>query len=138
MYSLLDLANRNPIDIWLAFRKRTDSRKNLLWRLLEPGFDHVEIWKQLGNGWMRINPTVEFLDVEVYLLPPWVLIDADEKVKYMRVQRSIPKRDWRNVFHIGPIDCVELTKAMLGIKGFFIRTPYQLFKFLKRERQSDS
>ncbi len=135
MYSLLDLANRHPIDVWLAFRKRTDARRNPLWKLLEPGFDHVEVWKSLGDGWLRINPTVEFLDIQAYTLPPWVLIDADQNVKYIRVKRSIPIRDWRNSFHIGPIDCVELIKAMLGIKGFFIRTPYQLFKFLKREQQ---
>ena len=28
-------------------------------------------------------------------------------------------------------NCVEVVKALLGIKNFFILTPYQLFKYLR-------
>jgi hypothetical protein len=44
--------------------------------------------------------------------------------------------NWRRVrewFSFGPITCVEVAKTGLGINSWRVRTPWQLFKYL-RER----
>jgi len=135
--SLLDLAYRYPVDVWVAFmdidREHTPVARSSLWNLLAPGFQHVEIWRRLRDDlWIRCDPSVELINVQPYSLPPWILLKHLNPT-VVRVRRVVEMGRWRKRFFIGPLSCVELTKAFLGVPGFFIWTPLQLYNFLRRE-----
>ncbi len=135
--SLADLAYRYPVDVWVVFTdldtQHTELARSPLWRLMKPGFQHVEIWRRIStNLWVRCDPTVELIDVQLYGSPPWRVLERLNPT-VIRVRRIITKGRWRERFHIGPVSCVELAKAFLGVSGFFIRTPLQLYNFLRKE-----
>lgn len=135
--SLVDLAYRYPVDLWVVFTdldtEHTSLSRSSLWYLMEPGFQHVEIWRRMStNLWIRCDPSVEVIDVQVFNLPPWQILERLNPT-VMRVRRVVTKGRWRERFHVGPMSCVELAKAFLGVSGFFIRTPLQLYNFLRKE-----
>jgi len=135
--SLIDLAYRHPVDTWVVFmnidKSNTSIARSSLWRLLKPGFQHVEVWKRMATDfWIRCDPSVEIVDVQVYGSPPWQVLERLDPTT-IRVRRVIAKGYWRVGFHIGPMSCVELTKAFLGIAKFSVRTPWQLYNFLRKE-----
>ncbi len=135
--SLIDTTYKYVVDLWVVFldmdKDRLPAGRSRLWGWLQPGFQHVEIWKYVPPGaWLRFDTGIELIVPEVYADPPWVMQERLNPT-CMRVRRFVNKGDWREVFYAGPITCVELAKAFVGISGFFIRTPYQLYKFLKRE-----
>lgn len=129
--SLIDIAGRHSIDVWLVFRK-ADKQPFWMWKLLRPGFQHVEVWKYIPPGaWLRFDVNVETLPVAVFADPPWQIVDPETQPTFIRVQRCVETGVFRAPFFVGPITCVELAKAFIGVGGFFIRTPYQLYKHLR-------
>ena len=129
--SLIDLAYRDPVDVWLVFRNLpAASKHSRLWKILMPGFEHVEVWKEVRALWVRIEPCLEYVGTEIHEQPPWELVLPELRPTFLRVQRSVRMGHWREPWHIGPITCVELTKAIIGIRAPFIRTPWQLYKRL--------
>ncbi len=134
--SLVDLEYCYAVDVWVAFvdidKEHVPVSRSSLWRLLKSGFQHIEIWKRLdADLWIRCDPTVEIVDVQAYSLPPWRVLERLNPT-VIRVRRVVTKGRWRNRFHVGPMSCVELAKAFLGIPNFFIRTPLQLYNFLRK------
>ena len=129
MISLLDTADHNIIDVWLVFRDadRTCSR---LWRLLKPGFQHVEVWQRDRGAWARCNACFENTVLQVYLDPPWAYF---ENATYLQVRRLVRRRKLRDWFTLGPHTCVDGVKAVLGVRWFWVRTPYQLYQRLRSE-----
>ncbi len=135
--SLVDLAYRYSVDVWAVFTdmdtEHTGMKRSRFWRLLKPGFQHVEIWKRMStNLWIRCDPSVEVIDVQVYALPPWQILERLNPTS-MRIRRIVTKGYWREPFHIGPVSCVVLAKAFLGVSNFFVWTPLQLYNFLRKE-----
>lgn len=135
--SLADTAYKHCIDLWIVFSEldsntRRDARSPF-WRLLKPDFRHVECWKYLHPGaWLRFNTGIELITFEVHLQPPWELTACTP----IRVQRQVPYGYWREPFFIGPVTCVEQVKAFLGMREFFVRTPFQLYRYLTRRVQN--
>lgn len=121
---------------YVVYYKRPDV---LNWwsKHLAPGFRHVELWRPTQFGptsedvfWTVVRPTFEFLEAETTLdpTPPWVKypdVTTSQLVTATRRENSI-----RDYFFAGPQTCVEYVKAALGIRNFWIRTPYQLYKFI--------
>jgi hypothetical protein len=113
--------------------------------LWKQGYRHVELTRPLQYGpkpadvmWLNLIPTFETLDVEVSHdpRPPWVKVPGAvvQKVTVIRATPSV--RSW---FDIGPPSCVEIAKTALGINAFWVRTPWQLWKFIaKRNGVIDS
>jgi len=136
--SLVDTAYHHSIDLWVVFmeldpKSRVEARSPF-WRFLKSGFRHVECWKYIQPGaWLRFNTGVELIAPEVYLRPPWELM-AHLNPTVVKVQRMVPQGFWREPFFIGPLTCVEQVKAFLGVCSFFVRTPFQLYNFLRNER----
>lgn len=81
--------------------------------------------------WLHILPTFEMLDAEVALdpTPPWTRCPESTVVK---VTASRPLGHVRQWFHLGPMSCVEIVKNALGINAFWVRTPYQLYRYINR------
>ena len=135
--ALIDLAYQHPVDVWVVFMNidngNTSIPRSSLWRLLKLGFQHVEIWKRMSTDfWIRCDPSVEVVDVQVYSRPPWQVLERLDPT-VIRVRRVVAKGYWRVRFQVGPVSCVELAKAFLGVSRFFVRTPWQLYNFLRKE-----
>jgi hypothetical protein len=105
---------------------------------LKPGFRHVELARPLQYGpgvedvvWHHVLPMFEMLDVELSSdpRPPWVKCPTST---VMKVTARSPLMSVRSWFDIGPMTCVEVVKMALGIRAFFVRTPWQLYRYLKK------
>ena len=135
--SLADLGYKESVDVWVVFcdpdhesRVGTPSRA---WQFLKEGFRHLEIWKRMSTGfWIRCDPSIELIGVSVYDRPPWQILQKQNPT-CLRVRRVIKKGRWRVRFNVGPASCVEIAKAFLGVPNFFVRTPFQLYNFLRKE-----
>lgn len=136
--SLVDTAYHFSVDCWAVF---TDIDRNFLpeersrfWNFLRPGFQHVEIWKFIPPGaWIRMDGSIEMVNVEVYAHPPWIL-QKRLNPTCVKVNKLVKGGKWREPFFFGPVTCVELAKAFLGIRNFFVRTPFQLYNSLREQK----
>ncbi len=104
---------------------RQANYKKWLNAILEPGFSHVCVVIHKPNADVLIDPRIGYTETTVY--PP--LTDFGYLGKTVRVTRKASIGRLRGV--VGPLNCVEQAKAFLGIKKWWIITPYQLYKELK-------
>jgi hypothetical protein len=102
------------------------------------GFRHVELARpiQCGPGvddvvWLQVVPTFEMIDIELCIdpRPPWVKCPGIIVQKVTSVVKPASIRSW---FDIGPPSCVEAAKMALSIKAFWVRTPWQLYKYISK------
>lgn len=136
MISALDAPDSYLVDVWLIFYEHPPERRlSRFWKLLEPGFSHVEAWREDRGAWVRVDPCLEFMNVEVHLGPPWELMP---NARFVHVVRLVPLRKLREPFMVGPITCVELSKALIGIRAPLIRTPFALYNYLRKSECSSS
>jgi hypothetical protein len=134
--SLLDTGDRVVVQWCIVYRPL----QRLRWwnRHLKDGFEHVELWRSVRFGplltdvlWLRLDPGLELTRVDVLANPepPWI---TDPTLTVQRVVASAPLWVMRHYFHMGPISCVEIVKACLGIRAWTVLTPYGLFKYIAR------
>jgi hypothetical protein len=132
LLSLLDTADHWVADWWLVFRDLpAEATTSPLWRLLKPGFQHVECWRCDRGIWLRIEPCYEMTTVEAHESPPWELVLPELSPTVLHVQRAVAKGRLREPFFVGPWTCVEIAKSIIGLRAPFVRTPWQLYKVLK-------
>jgi hypothetical protein len=134
--SLLDTVGMRTSEWWVVYHRRDAAR---WWgKFLHPDFRHVELARPLYYGpnlsdvaWLYMFPTYEMLDVELCYdpTPPWVKCPQSTCQKVVASRRLGSMRSW---FDIGPTTCVEVVKLALGLRAFWVRTPYQLFNYIKR------
>jgi hypothetical protein len=134
--SLLDTAGCKVREWYVAYFHR----EAYYWftKYLKPGFRHVELVRPWQYGpkptdvlWLQLFPTFETLDVDLCTdpRPPWVRFPS---VMVQKVTTVRPLNSVRSWFDIGPPSCVEVAKAALGINAFWVRTPWQLFKYIQK------
>jgi hypothetical protein len=135
--TLLDSVNHHSVDYYVVWRTVPRERA-IWWRLLKPGFYHVEVWGFIPPGaWIRFDTSVELTAVEVYSDPPWVLVGPNEAPTIMHYQALVPHGRIRQPFYFGPMTCVTLSASFLGIRlPFWCRTPWQFYKLLARQHES--
>lgn len=136
MLSLFDLVNKKWVSWYLVYIETTAPR---FWKpFLKKGFYHVQLWRSQRFGpdvndvmWLVVDPGMECADAYLVMdsSPPWERNEL--KCFVQRVEISAPIARVRDWFHVGPVTCVELAKAFLGIRAFFVRTPYQLYKYVR-------
>lgn len=132
MISLLDTEDRWITDWYLVFRDLpAEAKRSRLWRLIKPGFEHVEVWRCDRGIWLQVDPCFELVEVHAHEAPPWILMPAEYSPTVLRVQRVVRKGKLREPLFFGPWTCVEIVKAVIGLRAPFVRTPYQLYKALK-------
>jgi len=134
--NLLDVADRWPTEWWLVYTNldEHDDRgpgSRLLARVLHPGFQHVQAIQRDGRVWVAVYPHMEFVDVKLIRSDetPWQLYPG------CTIQHVIAMRDHGRMyskFHVGPWSCVEVIKSLLGIRSWWVRTPWQLYQHVKR------
>lgn len=135
--SLLDTAGGKVRDWYVVYFHRESYYS--FTKFLKPGFRHVELTRPIYFGpgvedvvWLNVLPMFEMLDAEVSTdpRPPWVKCPSATVQKVTAIAPLMSVRSW---FDIGPPTCVEVAKMALGIRAFWLRTPWQLFKYI-RER----
>lgn len=134
--SLLDIAGMKVCEWHVVYHDRVPYRP--VFKLLKPGFRHVELARPIYYGpglndvaWLHVLPMFEMFDVELSTdpRPPWVRCPAST-VQVVTAMRPLGQvREW---FHIGPLTCVEAAKWALGIQSFWLRTPWQLFTYIRQ------
>lgn len=106
--------------------------------LFKQGFRHVELARALPYGpnvddvaWLHLLPTFETLDFDIASdnRPPWVRCPQSTVQKVTVIAPLGKVRQW---FHIGPISCTEAVKWALNINSFWVRTPWQLFRYIEK------
>lgn len=109
-------------------------------KLLKPGFRHVELTRPMYYGpgvndvaWLNVLPMFEMLDVDMNSdpTPPWVRCPSSTVQKVTAIAPLMSVRSW---FDIGPPTCVEVVKMALGIRAFWVRTPWQLYQYIQKRQ----
>jgi hypothetical protein len=135
--SLLDLGPEDRVvEWWVCFHKR---EPHFFWaKWLKQGFRHVELMRPYHYGpgltdvmWLVLRPNLEILEnhIEMDPTPPWTKYPGVTVVRVQVLMKAWKVRQW---FFAGPPSCTEIVKSALCIKSFFMRTPYQLYKYLIR------
>ena len=112
----------------------TEVKRQRWWdRLLKPGFNHVYAMRWDGFNWLIVNPRSDFLSVEVSTICDHNLRDLaiGEATATVGVLCEIPKGRLRSRFFAGPVTCVEVVKSLLGIRAWFLFTPWQLYNYAR-------
>jgi len=108
-------------------------------RLLRPGYRHCYLLIWEGCVWLYLDPTMDrarvlVLDLFDGFQHPAVWIE-DETARIFEAWPTAESDRLRTPWLLGPITCVELVKAFLGISNPFIWTPWQLAQWLRRRRR---
>ncbi len=133
--SLLDTADMRIAEWYLVYHHRTAYYR--LAHLLKPGFRHVELCRPIQYGsaltdvmWLEVYPNFEMLTVDVNFdpRPPWVRCPQATIQKVTAARRMPSVRTW---WQFAMPSCVEVAKNALGINSFWLRTPWQLYKYIR-------
>jgi len=102
-------------------------------KYLHPGIRHCYALRWDGFNWIAFHPKLGHTDIEILSYGSYediqnILIDTDCSV-------IIHVKVWRESTRIRSpwptaVTCVEQIKALLGIRKWFLFTPYQLFNYL--------
>lgn len=116
---MLDTIGHAPVRYTLVYQK-ADRRMPWLW-FLDPDFEHVEVWRDLGEGlWLALMPCHDYMKFEVI-----------EGLPEGRVQSVLARRPPRGaMFPAGLKTCVSVVKAVLGLRHPLILTPRQLHHYV--------
>ena len=109
-----------------------DKPEGMWWqKLLKKGYKHVFAVHFDGLFWVKMDFTIGYMD---YSVLPFdyrdtikdVLKGRDMTYQYVEAWRQ-PRYRVRLLF--APWTCVELMKSLLGIRAWYVMTPYQLYKY---------
>lgn len=114
----------------------SNSKRPIL-KWLKDGYQHCAIVRnEYGTIWTVIQDAYNHLSVTTALVADY----PDPMMLFESASTIIPVDiDTKDRFrgHICLFNCVEVCKAVLGIKKPFILTPYQLYRyFYERDRES--
>jgi hypothetical protein len=116
----------------VVFADATD----LWWlRLLRPGFRHCFVALRYGDGWVVVDPMSHYTAIASFPLPAdFDLIGWYQQhgLVVVPVKKNTPDK---RVAPFMPHSCVETVKRILGIREFWIVTPWQLFRHLNETRK---
>lgn len=115
----------------VIFADRADSP---LLRWLKPGFRHCFIAIEIGTCWVIIDPlkgriAVDLLPQDVGLDPASVYAGLGHRVLRCKAQEAEPSP---KMPLLSPLTCVNVVKRLLGVRAFWVQTPFQLFAHLER------
>ena len=97
-------------------------------RILKTGYEHCYAFKVSPGGqfYITLNPTYSHLDVDLLPVTDENFNILTNGVKFVKViVKYNPTQKRGGICHF---NCVEVVKSLIGVKGFFIFTPYQLYK----------
>jgi hypothetical protein len=124
-----------PVRAIAVFSGQTD----FWWqRLLKPGFRHCGVLVEVGGQWIVLEPLAACLEIRV--LPPanpGSLIRMLRRRHLLAIETAVAP-DGCLLLIPGPFTCVEAVKRVLGIRAFWVNTPWQLYKnLISRKKNLD-
>ena len=115
---------------WYIIFKGTDL-KHWVFKYLQPNFKHCYAVKESAGGqfWIIMDNKSCHTDVriEAKLDYPHIRLLAPDSV-ILSIRAIINPENYRHTLCI--FNCVEVCKSVLGIRDFWLWTPYQLYKRL--------
>lgn len=92
------------------------------WRLFKKGFWHVAVTLRKQNYTLTIDPRMPYIDAMKGTIGGfgWTTV---------RLTHSVPLSAPPWGFLV-PATCVSVVKGVLGIRAWWVLTPYQLYKYL--------
>jgi len=128
---MAELKPKTTVDCYVVFTK--SSYKHWVMRLFNRQISHVYVMLKSTGGhfWHIINPHVNRLEVRAEFVEdyphPRQYAGVNAVIVPVRAYISDKPR-WGLCF----FTCVEVVKSVLGIKDFWIMTPWQLYKYLMK------
>lgn len=123
-----------PLKAWVIFSGQAD----LPWlKILKPGFRHCAVLLNDGRNWITIDPLSNYTDIVVHQvpvdfnLPQWM-----RNRGFTAVPAPLHRHHRPAPFAL--FSCVESVKRVLGIHKRFIFTPWQLYRHLNKNEQSNT
>lgn len=103
----------------------TDSNK-WYFKWCRKGFQHVQVFKPFANVWIRINPQISHVAVDLYPIETRIeeIVGDCTVVHYCT---NINPVHISNTF--GYNTCIDEVKRVIGLRGF-TPTPYSLYRRL--------
>jgi len=118
---------------WIVF-EHFSTRK---WynKYLKKGFAHCYALGLCEDTWVIVNPTDAVLDIELRPVADYPTARAyvGEYAKIIRVEVSLPSE--HSSWSFGVMSCVDVMKKLIGLKAWWIVTPWQLYKELSDEQR---
>lgn len=127
----MDQTTTETVKYFIIFTR--SKLKHWVFRFLDSEIQHVyAMWKSPGGQmWVVLNPAsshtrLELLTVDEYPHPR-CYTGENSVIIPVKTTINVLNRRW------GPciFNCVEVVKSLLGVKNFWIFTPYQLLKHLR-------
>lgn len=128
---MTQICKKDTVEWFIIFTK--SELKYWLMDKLEPNFQHCYAMKKSDGGqfWMIVNPMRSHTQVlleSVDEYPHPRLYTGEESV-IVPIRANIDPMLNRHTLCV--FNCVEVLKSLLGIKDFWLWTPYQLYKRLR-------
>lgn len=128
-------ASGREVSVLVVF---ADAPEKRVLKFLKPGFRHcfVLVSGVRAGEWIFLDPQSHRVRCE-----SWCYSPIFDPCSYYRsighhcIWASYPQSVAQKI-RIGPMSCVELVKRLLGLSGFWIVTPWQLYRHL--QKQSDA
>ena len=118
-----------PTCVYVAF----GGRRTYFWtHFLKKNYNHCFLVVGFGFWWTIIDPVLAFTDI--FSLQSTDIKKVFAEKGYTLVKAKIDY-DYKKVLHLRPLTCVESVKRFLGITNPWIFTPYQLYKYIKKEEE---
>ena len=102
---------------------------------LKNGFYHCFLLAHEKNQWLIIDHVIGYTDI--VFLENANPINTVRNKGYMVVKAESNLSTNKKCHIFRPFTCVETVKHILGIANPFIFTPYQLYKYIKKEQKWD-
>lgn len=126
---------------WVVFEDKR-RRRSRWWDIItRPGFKHCWAYTRHPNmeGWLAIDNTTGGTQMRFY--PDQTLIDHDftdmSEVIHAEGGIVLPANALMNEDYLPrfmPLTCVELIRQLLGIRERLVITPFQLYKYIVKNR----
>jgi len=129
--SLIDTWDKSYIEWFIIFEH---GDMPYWWaKYLQSGFRHCWALRWDGFNWIAFQPKLGHTDIEI--LPFGRYEDIEIISKDNNISAIIRAKVWRESKRIRSpypvaITCVEQIKALLGVRQWYLFTPYQLFHYL--------
>lgn len=106
-----------------------------LWsgRRLKAGFRHCFVLVDKDSGWLLLEPLAHHTDISVLAEVSGDEIGAFYRELGYRVVPTFVRNAERRPLPPSLFTCAEAVKRILGIRAWWIVTPFQLFKYLTKE-----
>lgn len=140
MIELVTKKNYRPVDkniiateILVVFVDHTEC---FLLKFLRRGFRHCFVLIRTGNMWIICDPLKNIFKISFLNLPE----NFNIKEFYVNQGHIVMcgkyvEQNRKKSFSVEILSCVNIAKRLLGVRSFWIWTPWQLFRFLNNSNR---